>query len=298
MKRLLAAGVAVAALIATGAHAQSALDGAYIAGDVGYSWNDGFKTLSPVRSSDGSALNWVFSRDETPVGYVRLGKRVAPNWRVELEGGYRKGDINGVRGTSAQPIGLCAAGPVRSAAAPTCNAPKGSLRVGSAMVNALYDVMPDSRVNPFLGIGVGRIEIHNKVYGQLSGVPAGAAAIQNASIDDVDETLAVQGILGVSVNMSENWALDLTGRYMQSGKVNFGAVTNRVSATGTVTDTGTHTGNFRDGTVTVGVRYTFGSAPPPPPPPPEGPRGADPPDMGSPSRRAFSASSGPGRSAA
>ena len=79
MKRLLAAGVAVAALIATGAHAQSALDGAYIAGDVGYSWNDGFKTLSSAQSSAGTPYNWVFGREETPAGYLRLGKRVAPN---------------------------------------------------------------------------------------------------------------------------------------------------------------------------------------------------------------------------
>ena len=89
MKRILAAGVAVVALTATGAHAQSALDGAYIAGDVGYSWNDGFKTLSSAQSSAGTPYKWTFGREETPAGYVRLGKRVAPNWRVELEGGYR-----------------------------------------------------------------------------------------------------------------------------------------------------------------------------------------------------------------
>ena len=49
------------------------------------------------------------------------------NWRVELEGGYRKGDISSIRGASAraQPYALCTANVIRTAAAPACGSPGG-----------------------------------------------------------------------------------------------------------------------------------------------------------------------------
>src|SRR5690606_12797047 len=126
---------------------------------------------------------WNFDSDSSVAGYLRLGTRVAPNWRVELEGGYRKGDIESVRGdtTDPQPIGLCPAGVDRTAAAPTCGKLDGEMRVGSAMLNVIYDFAPTARLNPFIGAGVGMVEVHNKVYGQLSAVPPGDFRYQNAS---------------------------------------------------------------------------------------------------------------------
>ena len=274
MKKLLAASVAAAALgaAASGAHAQSWTDGVYVAGDVGYSWAEGLEAKSNVLSSSGQPYNWTFNREDTPVGYLRLGKRFAPNWRLELEGGYRNGDIETVRGSaSGQPIGLCTAGVARTAAAPTCADPRGELRVGSVMVNALYDFMPDSKFNPFIGIGGGMIEAHNKVFGQLSAVPAGGRQFQNASFDDVDRALAAQAIVGVSYALSPNWNLDLTGRYLQSADLKFGSVNTNAGAAagvGTITNTGVFKGDYRETTATIGVRYTFAAPPPPPPPPP------------------------------
>ena len=275
MKRILASGAAIAALCAaaTGAHAQ-AIEGVYVGADVGYSWTNGISGKSNVVSPAGGNYEWKFDREDTPAGFLRLGARVAPNWRVELEGGYRNGDIESVRGRgTAQPIGLCTAGIGRTTAAPTCGAPVGELRVGSLMANVIYDFMPDSKLNPFVGLGVGAIEVHNKVFGQLSGVPAGGQQYQNVSFDDVEQATAAQGIIGVSYALAPNWNLDVTGRYLMSDDMNFNSLKTRAGGgAGAITDTGRFNGHYNEATATVGVRYTFGSAPPPPPPPPPPPR--------------------------
>jgi opacity protein-like surface antigen len=229
MRVLLLAGVAAAALSAFGstASAQTWVNGAYVGADIGYSWSDGVKGTSSANATDGQPYAWTFNREDTPAGYLRLGTRFSPNWRVELEGGYRKGDIETVRGDGAraQPVGLCAPGVRRTTAAPACGDLDGEMRVGSVMANLLFDFMPESRLRPFIGAGVGYVEVHNKVYGQLSGVPAGGAPFQNANFDDTDSNWGAQGIIGVSYDLSDHWTMDLTGRYLTSGDMTFGANT-------------------------------------------------------------------------
>ena len=100
----------------------------------------------------------------------------------------------------------------RTAAAPECGKLDGELRVGSVMANVLYDFAPEARLNPFIGVGVGMVEVHNKVYGQLSGVPTGGLQFQNANFDDTDSAWAAQAILGVSWAMTDQWSMDFTGR--------------------------------------------------------------------------------------
>ncbi|HWW26922.1 MAG TPA: outer membrane beta-barrel protein, partial [Caulobacter sp.] len=269
MKIRLLAGVATLALCAaSGASAQSALSGWYVAGDVGYHTTDGVKASSSTGASD-----WTFSAKDDWAAFGRIGYKLTPNWRVEGEYGYRSGDIRSVRGSAAdpQPIGLCTAGVERTAAAPACGKPNGDLKATTLMANVIYDFMPDSSWRPFIGAGVGTAWVHNKVYGQLSGVPAGAAQFQNTSFDDVDQALAYQGILGIAWDFAPNWSLDLTGRYLQTDDLQWGSVTTNVGGPGhfgAVTDVGTYEGKYKDTSLTLGVRYTFGSPPPPPPPPP------------------------------
>jgi OOP family OmpA-OmpF porin len=139
------------------------------------------------------------------------------------------------------------------------------------MANVIYDFMPNSSWRPFIGAGLGTAWVHNKVFGQLSSVPPGAASFQNTSFDDVDQALAWQGILGVAWDFAPNWSLDLTGRYLQTDDLQWGSVTTNAGGPGqfgAVTDVGTFEGKYKDTSVTLGIRYTFGSPPPPPPPPP------------------------------
>jgi OOP family OmpA-OmpF porin len=119
MKIRLLAGVATLALCAaSGASAQSALSGWYVAGDVGYHTTDGVKATSSTGASD-----WTFSAEDDWAAFGRIGYKLTPNWRVEGEYGYRSGDIRSVNGSGRSPAGLCTPGVERTAAAPTCGKP-------------------------------------------------------------------------------------------------------------------------------------------------------------------------------
>jgi OOP family OmpA-OmpF porin len=140
---------------------------------------------------DGAHYHWAWSTDDDWTGFVRLGYQFNPNWRAELEGGYRPGDLTSVRGNPVrqQPIGLCTPGVTRTAAAPTCGGPTGSIDSWSLMVNVLYDFAPDAWINPFLGVGVGINRLDVNALGQFSGVLAPITpqpAIQNLTVDDDD----------------------------------------------------------------------------------------------------------------
>src|SRR6478735_2811120 len=120
MKLKLLAGVALAAVFAAGS--ASAQDiGWYGAVDLGYHWPESMGTESQLNAPDNAHYHWQWSADEDWTGFVRLGYQFAPNWRAELEGGYRPGDITSIRGNPVrqQPLGLCAPGVTRTAAAPT-----------------------------------------------------------------------------------------------------------------------------------------------------------------------------------
>ena len=125
MKFKLLAGVAAAAVCAaSGASAQDA--GWYGAVDLGYHWPEGIDASSSNNSAAGAPYNWDVNQEEDWAGFARLGYQLNANWRVELEGGYRPGDIESIRGGSTNAIiGLCAPGVVRSTAAPTCSSPSG-----------------------------------------------------------------------------------------------------------------------------------------------------------------------------
>ncbi|WP_419252431.1 OmpA family protein [Caulobacter sp. ErkDOM-YI] len=270
MRFQLLAGVAVVALCAaTSASAQSATSGWYVAGDVGY------HMPKDVKATSSTGYDWDFSQKEDWAAFGRLGYKFSPNWRVEAEYGYRGADIDGVRGSGlsgAQPIGLCTAGPIRTASSPACGEPNGEMKATTLMANVIYDFMPDSSLHPFIGAGAGAAWVHNKVYGQLSGVPAGGAPFQNASFDDVDQAFAYQGLLGLAWDFSPNWSLDLTGRYLATKDLKWGQVTQNIGpGVGSITNTGVHQGKYEDASVTLGVRYTFGAPPPPPPLPPAPP---------------------------
>src|ERR1700709_583952 len=108
MKLNLLAGAAIAAaFVATGASAQV---GWYGAVDLGYHWPDGIKGTSSNNSATGNPYIWDFNQEDDWAAFARLGYQLTDHWRVELELGYRSGDIDSVRGGTNQAIvGLCTA---------------------------------------------------------------------------------------------------------------------------------------------------------------------------------------------
>ena len=105
MKFKLLAGAALAAVFAaSGASAQEV--GWYGAVDLGYHWPEGIEGDSSNNAANSQPYSWDFNQEEDWAGFARLGYRLSEHWRVELEGGYRSGDIGKVRAVSG-PNGLC-----------------------------------------------------------------------------------------------------------------------------------------------------------------------------------------------
>ena len=79
---------------------------------------------------------------------------------------------------------------------PSCGGPSGHLDAYTVMGNVIYDFLPSSRVNPFIGVGVGVIRADTSAFGQFSAVPAGQPAIQTLSIRNDQTNFAYQGLAG------------------------------------------------------------------------------------------------------
>ena len=164
MKLHLLAGAAIAALavVATGAAAEQA-PGWYGALDLGYNSLSKYKARSTGNMVDGGPYVYDVTTDDDWAGFARLGYRYTPNWRVEFEGGYRPGDINGAHGfprtypteAGLKDTALCTVGVIRTANDP-CGSPGGKFDQTTFMVNVYYDIMPESSFHPFIGAGVGR----------------------------------------------------------------------------------------------------------------------------------------------
>ena len=215
--KLLAGAAMAAAFAASGAMAQ---EGWYGAVDLGYHWPTEFKVTSSNNAANGAPYAWELNQEDDWAGFARLGYKLDDNWRIELEVGYRGGDIDSIRGGSNQAVvGLCTPGVIRTAAAPTCGSPDGDVTSWSLMGNVLYDILPDSALSPFIGAGIGINHTKVDVTGQFSNITgaisAANPAIQNLLIDDKDTSFAYQGIAGIAWKATEQLRVDLTYRYVQ-----------------------------------------------------------------------------------
>src|SRR5882757_898391 len=246
MKLTLMAAFAVTALAAaTGASANVLTPGVYVAGDFGYHWPAKLEAQPTI----GSGPLVDFKQQNDWLAFGRIGYAFNPNWRLELEGGYRPSDIDRVYTDPATnvPGGLCTIGVTRTAASPTCGALGGKLKVKTLMANAIYDIAPAGRVHPFIGAGAGVAWGEMNIAGQYSSVPAGQLPYQNVAITDTNRHFAYQGILGVSVDLSDNVALDLTGRYLRSTFTFHGRTTNGgTGGAGGITDIGALRADYKD----------------------------------------------------
>ena len=195
MKVKLLAGVAMAGLFAAGAAAAEP-NGWYGAIDAGWHSAD----VETSRSVD-------LVVEEDWAGFARLGYRFTENWRVELEGGYRAGDLGRVTGPSGAP-NICNVSP----AVGPCDIPDGEITSTSLMANVIYDFgSADASLRPFIGLGAGI----NRVNTEFLGTMAANRAI-GVGADDSSAKLAAQAILGLAWAISDRAHLDLTYRYLLS----------------------------------------------------------------------------------
>lgn len=190
--------LAVAA--ATSAAAQDT--GWYGALDIGY-----HRTETQTLHSSGTPYVPTIGHSDSWVGFARVGYKLSPNLRLELEGGYRPGDV----GAICEPnFGCVGKG--------------GSEHAWSLMSNLLVDLMPNSSFSPFIGGGLG--VVRTSLSRSVDITPT--ATNGTLTVDDADTKFAWQGIAGVSFKASERLNVDVTYRYLGSQRENY-AVTNSLS---------------------------------------------------------------------
>ncbi|NBB65726.1 outer membrane beta-barrel protein, partial [Pseudomonas sp. ODNR1LW] len=248
MKLKLLASVAVAGLFAAGA-ASAEPNGWYGAVDAGYHIIDDINAESST-----TGVNWNYEVNDGWAAFARLGYRFNPNWRVELEGGYRSGDIGTVRAVSGAG-GLCNVTPATGG----CFSPEGDIESATLMANVIYDFGYEAwGVRPFVGLGAGVNHVKIDTVGALRDNRGASFAA-----DDDSTEFAAQAIAGLAWAVGDRTNIDLTYRYL-TGDASW------ESATVGGTSFGEWDGDYdQSHTVTLGLRYSFGAeeaAPPPPPP--------------------------------
>ena len=124
----------------------------------------------------------------------------------------------------------------------------GEAKVKSYMGNVLFDIPTGTPWTPYIGAGIGAAWV--RMEGNLP-----AAGV---TVDDSERALAYQGILGVTYRMSPNVGIFADYRYFDTEENQFTA------SNGTQFDT-----DYTAHTLTVGLRYTFGTVTPAPAPAPQ-----------------------------
>jgi outer membrane protein OmpA-like peptidoglycan-associated protein len=270
---LLASGAA-AALAMTATAASADPNGWYGAVDAGFhSMEDGINAESST-----TGANWNWEVNDGWAAFARLGYRFDANWRLELEGGYRSGDIGTVRAISGTQ-GLCNLTPATGG----CFSPEGDITSTTLMANLIYDFgAADAPLRPFVGLGVGVNRVNADAIGNLRANRTAAMAV-----DDSSTEFAAQAIAGLAWAISERTSLDLTYRYL-TGDAAWASTT---AGTGVgATAFGAWEGDYdQSHTVSLGLRYSFGAIETPPPPPvpvpPPAPTPAPPPPPPAPAPR-------------
>ena len=250
MKLKLLAGVALASLFTAGT-ASAEPNGWYGAIDAGYNfWSDDVEAIS-TRTGPSLAIQV----EDDWAGFARLGYRFTPNWRVELEGGYRAGEIGQV---SAQANGLPAVCNVSPGVGPCAN-PEGEHTAATLMANVIYDFGDETwGFRPFVGLGAGVAHVNTELLGTFA-----AARTVSVGADDSSTELAAQALAGVAVRLGDRANLDLTYRYLVAN-MGFNTFTST-----TASAIGPYEGRYEGvHTVTLGLRYAFGADEPAYVPPP------------------------------
>ncbi|MGH7021809.1 MAG: outer membrane protein, partial [Brevundimonas sp.] len=252
VKSLILASSAAAALALSAGAASAEPNGWYGAVDAGYQIIDDVNAESST-----TGAHWDWEVNNGWAAFARLGYRFNPNWRVELEGGYRSGDIGTVRAVENGVPGLCNLTP----AAGPCHSPEGDIESTTLMGNVIYDFGYSAwGIRPFVGLGVGVNHVKTDTVGNIRG-NRGATF----TADDSSTKFAAQAIAGLAWSISDRANIDLTYRYL-TGDMAFDS--NTVGGV----QYGEWEGSYdQSHTVTLGLRYAFGAepvAPPPPPPPP------------------------------
>jgi opacity protein-like surface antigen len=246
------AALALATAMLFGAPASAQDTGFYVAGDLGY-----HAPTKIASSVEGTNENWEWGVHNNADGFLRLGYAFDSNWSVELEGGYRPGDLSSIRAGVFLPI------PAHIPPGVNLSNVSGDADATTAMANVLYTVPLGLPIQPFIGGGAGLVHTSIKGQGEYgfcdlclkAQTPicfvCGAQFNANGSSD----RFGWQGIAGLSWPIAPRWTLDATYRYVRASGATW--VAGGGAGEGLFASDVFH-GSYSDNSVTLGIRYDFG----------------------------------------
>ena len=245
----------------------------YGAIDLGFHAPENIASHSVGLAPDGSPYNWNWRFTSDWAAFARLGYRVSRHVRVELEGGYSPsrpdsvlapgGVVDGLSvARPGEPYGLCAPGSTPTA----CGRPIGISNSFSLMSNVIFDILPDRRLDPFVGAGVGADHIQfqgNNLFGNVTGaISPNNPAVQSLNIGgtvDHPSQFAFQALGGVSYRIARGFHIDLTYRFLSADLLRWNTANTTPGIVGSAN--GLQPLDFRGAlhihTLTVGLRHAF-----------------------------------------
>jgi len=238
--------------------------GRYHATDFGVHVPQTISSHSLGAAPDGRPYDWRWRLNSDWSGFGRLGWRFSPHFRSEIEVGYRQSGLNRVMaptGRPGEPAGLCSA----VTASGACVRPFGRSDMVTGMINAIYDFMPERRLEPFAGVGVGFA--HIQFYGQhaFSNTPGPVSAsnpagqtLQLGGTLNRTSQFAYQALVGLSWRASHRVHFDLTYRFVGAPFLHWESIN---TTPGLAPGAGLRPGDFKgalyDHAATLGLRYGF-----------------------------------------
>ena len=236
MKTRLGNVAALVPLTVAFASAAQAQEGWYVRGDIGYSID------GKVSSEIGDA-----NIDDGWAEFLGAGYVFNNGVRLELEGSHRFNDVK------VDPV-----------------FDNGEARAWGLMLNVYYDFMRDSTIQPYVGFGLGGVNVDAKVEA-LGGTEA---------LDDSTTNWAFQAMFGAAWNLNERTKLDFGYRYFKAADLDMDGTQTLAPtplAPATVVPF-SFDADYEHQTLSIGLRYAleppapppapYVEPPPPPPPPP------------------------------
>jgi opacity protein-like surface antigen len=247
----------------------------YVALDLGYHWPLAIDAKSIGAAPDGQPYQWQYKLNGDWDAFLRVGYRLSPHFRMELDGGLRESNIHsihssgplGANGLAAdragEPFGLCDLTNVPPPCAQINHPHVNWAYADNGMINLIYDIEPTRRLSPFVGFGAGIYHLQFDAHFYFSGVPGPITATNPAvqtlqlggSIDRATQ-FAYQAVGGVSYRLKRKLNLDVTYRFIEAPFLRWNTLNDTPGVThANGLQPGDFRGSSRDASVNVGLRY-------------------------------------------